>query len=107
MARVTIEDCIKTIPNQFTLVEAAAKRARQIAAGQTPLVEENNDKPTVIALREIASGLIDDSILVETPETDNSADELFASTEQEELETESPESETVASAPSTPPSEES
>ncbi|RMH22375.1 MAG: DNA-directed RNA polymerase subunit omega [Gammaproteobacteria bacterium] len=107
MARVTIEDCIKTIPNQFTLVEAAAKRARQIAAGQAPLVEENNDKPTVIALREIAAGLIDESILDETPETDNAAEELFATTtEQEKAETDAIDTEPDSSETTAPPSSE-
>lgn len=58
MARVTIEDCLEFIDNRFELVQLAAKRARLIANGQAPLVEEENDKPTVLALREIAAGLM-------------------------------------------------
>ncbi len=66
MARITIEDCIERVNNRFDLVLLATKRARQIARGATPLVEEERDKPTVIALREIAEGHIDaDSILEE------------------------------------------
>jgi DNA-directed RNA polymerase subunit omega len=59
MARITVEDCLDNIDNRFELVLTATKRARQIAHGAEPLVEEENDKPTVIALREIAEGLID------------------------------------------------
>ena len=56
MARVTIDDCLKRIPNRFQMTLAATYRARQIANGATPLVEPNRDKPTVIALREMALG---------------------------------------------------
>jgi DNA-directed RNA polymerase subunit omega len=63
MARITIEDCLKKIPNTFQLITIAAKRARQIANGSPTLVDHENDKPTVIALREIAEGLVDASIL--------------------------------------------
>ena len=59
MARITVEDCLDNIDNRFELVLTATKRARQIGHGAEPLVEENNDKPTVLALREIAEGLID------------------------------------------------
>jgi DNA-directed RNA polymerase subunit omega len=59
MARITVEDCLKKIDNRFEMVLTATKRARQIANGADPLVEEQNDKPTVIALREIAAGLVD------------------------------------------------
>ena len=59
MARITVEDCLENIDNRFELVLTATKRARQIAHGAEPLVEEENDKPTVLALREIADGLID------------------------------------------------
>ena len=54
MARVTIDDCLKKIPNRFQMTLAATYRARQITAGATPMVEANRDKPTVIALRELA-----------------------------------------------------
>ena len=56
MARITVDDCIKFLPNRFELTLAATNRARQIALGATPQVEPNKDKPTVIALREIATG---------------------------------------------------
>lgn len=58
MARITIEDCLKKIPNRFQLTLVATYRARQLAQGGTPMVEENRDKPTVIALRELAQGKI-------------------------------------------------
>jgi DNA-directed RNA polymerase subunit omega len=59
MARVTVEDAVKQVGNRFDLVLIAARRARQIAVqGRDPLVDEENDKPTVIALREIEEGLI-------------------------------------------------
>lgn len=65
MARVTVEDCLENVDNRFELVRLAARRARQIAMGKEPLVAAENDKPTVIALREIAAGLIDEQILDE------------------------------------------
>jgi len=58
MARLTVEDCLEKIDNRYDLVLLASKGARQITMGADPLVEENNDKATVIALREIAEGLI-------------------------------------------------
>jgi DNA-directed RNA polymerase subunit omega len=68
MARITVEDCIDRITNRFELVLLATKRARQITRGSTPLLEVENDKPTVIALREIAAGKIDPTILSEMVE---------------------------------------
>lgn len=58
MARLTIEDCLTKVNNRYDLVPLAAKRARQLTLGKDALVDEDNDKPTVIALREIAEGLI-------------------------------------------------
>jgi DNA-directed RNA polymerase subunit omega len=58
MARITIEDCLDKIPNRFELTLAATNRARQITAGAAPLLEADRDKPTVIALRELAAGKI-------------------------------------------------
>lgn len=58
MARVTVEDSLKSIPNRFELVLIAAKRARQLEMGGEATVAWNNDKPTVVALREIAHGTI-------------------------------------------------
>jgi DNA-directed RNA polymerase subunit omega len=65
MARITVEDCVANIDNIFEMVLVAAKRARRIAHGADPMVELENDKPTVIALREIADGLVTSSILEE------------------------------------------
>ncbi len=59
MARITVEDCLDSVPNRFELVLTATKRARQIGHGAEPMIPEENDKPTVIALREIAEGLVD------------------------------------------------
>lgn len=59
MARVTVEDCLENVENRFELVMVATKRARQLAnQGKEPLVDWENDKPTVVALREIAAGLV-------------------------------------------------
>lgn len=77
MARVTVEDCLENVENRFQLVLVATKRARQIALGSEPLVPLENDKPTVLALREIAAGLIGPSILDEE-------DIVFAQPESEE-----------------------
>jgi DNA-directed RNA polymerase subunit omega len=63
MARVTVDDCLKRIPNRFQLTLAATYRARQITMGSTPLVEAGRDKPTVLALREIERGLVGLEIL--------------------------------------------
>ena len=59
MARITVEDCLEKISNRFELVMVASKRARQLTLGAPSQVEEEKDKPTVIALREIASGKVD------------------------------------------------
>lgn len=58
MARITIDDCLDKIPNRFELTLAATNRARQISAGSAPLVDIDRDKPTVVALREIAAGKV-------------------------------------------------
>ena len=64
MARVTVEDCLENVANRFELVMVASKRARQLATGgKDPMVQEESDKPTVIALREIAEGLVTNEIL--------------------------------------------
>ena len=66
MARITVEDCLDHVDNRFELVMVGSKRARQIATGGRPaLVPEENDKPTVIALREIEAGLVTAAILTE------------------------------------------
>ena len=63
MARLTVEDCLDHVDNRFELVLIAAKRARQLAMGADPLVPLDNDKPTVLALREIADNLVTDEVL--------------------------------------------
>jgi len=64
MARVTVEDCLENVENRFELIMVSTKRARELATGgKDPHVEWENDKPTVVALREIAGGFIDRSIL--------------------------------------------
>ncbi len=80
MARITVEDCLQHVDNRFQLVLVATKRARQLALGSLPLVEVENDKPTVIALREIAEGLVTKAILEDEPPT------LDLSEEQEDVE---------------------
>ena len=63
MARITVDDCMKLIPNRFELTLAATYRARQLTNGATPLVDANRDKVTVIALREIAAGKVGKEML--------------------------------------------
>lgn len=71
MARVTVEDCLEAVDNRFELVMLASKRARQIATGgKEPLVQEESDKPTVIALREIADGHVTADMLRREDELD-------------------------------------
>jgi DNA-directed RNA polymerase subunit omega len=65
VARITVEDCLQKVPNLFQLVLVAAKRARQLANGAHPMVDWENDKPTVVALREIADGYITEEILTQ------------------------------------------
>jgi DNA-directed RNA polymerase subunit omega len=66
MARVTVDDCLKRIPNRFQMTLAATYRARQLANGATPLVDAEKDKPTVVALREVALGQIGVEVLKRT-----------------------------------------
>lgn len=61
MARVTVEDCLKKVKNHFELVIIASERAKQIAKGGMAMVDPENDKPTVIALREIADGRLNEA----------------------------------------------
>jgi DNA-directed RNA polymerase subunit omega len=64
MARITVEDCLDKVDNRFNLVLAASRRARQLAMGAQPLVAWENDKPTVVALREIAENKLDLAVLM-------------------------------------------
>ena len=75
MARVTVEDCLPSVDNRFDLVLVASRRARQIAQGAHPLVDVDNDKPTVVALREIAAGLMNQEILDEIEAKERAAEE--------------------------------
>ena len=66
MARVTVEDCLENVDNRFELVMLATKRSRQLATGgKEPKVAWENDKPTVVALREIASGLVNYDVIAQ------------------------------------------
>jgi DNA-directed RNA polymerase subunit omega len=69
MARITVEDCLEKVDNLFDLVLVAAKRARRVANGAEPFVPWENDKPTVIALREVAEGHVGREILKESDQT--------------------------------------
>ena len=84
MARITVEDCLKVVPNRFDLVLTATKRARQIAHGAEPMVEESNDKPTVVALREVATGKINPES-VELIQAEIEAAEVFEAPEEEDF----------------------
>jgi len=70
MARVTVEDCLDHVDNRFDLVLLASKRARQLVNGVDPLLPWENDKPTVMALREIAEGLVDEQVVAPKKEVD-------------------------------------
>ena len=71
MARITVEDCLQIIPSRFDLIIMASKRARQLTTtSRDPLVEWDNDKPTLVALREIEAGLLDKETLDRTLEED-------------------------------------
>tara|TARA_B100000676_G_scaffold276883_1_gene298125 strand:+ start:2760 stop:3035 length:276 start_codon:yes stop_codon:yes gene_type:complete len=77
MARITVEDCLDNVDNRFELVLLATKRARQIARGGEPLVEESNDKSTVIALREIAEGKVTPAFMAEREAAERAHAELL------------------------------
>ncbi len=78
MARITVEDCLDNVDNRFDLVLLASRRARQLVNGVDPLVPWENDKPTVVALREIADGLITEETVAEPEESTESIDEELA-----------------------------
>jgi DNA-directed RNA polymerase subunit omega len=88
MARITVEDCLENVDNRFDLVMIASKRARQLqTGGKDALIDEQNDKPTVVALREIAEGHINSTILTNTPEeeAEESLDEVEAATKTNDI----------------------
>ena len=77
MARITVEDCLEKIPSRFDLILMASKRARQLSTtSREPLVEWDNDKPSLAALREIEEGLLDSETLEKTLEEDLLLDEF-------------------------------
>lgn len=69
MARVTVEDCLQHVENRFELVLVSAKRARQLANGADPMLAWENDKPTVVALRELAAQLVDPQVILADQDT--------------------------------------
>ena len=82
MARITVEDCLDKVDNRFQLVMISSKRARQIqTGGKDPLVPADNDKPTVIALREIAAGLMSYDVIAQDEIVEE--EPLFAAFEDE------------------------
>ena len=84
MARITVEDCLVKIPSRFDLILMASKRARQLSTtSRDPLVEWDNDKPTLVALREIEEGLLDIETLEQTLEEDLLLDEFSVPTNPE------------------------
>ena len=84
MARITVEDCLVKIPSRFDLILMASKRARQLSTtSRDLLVEWDNDKPTLVALREIEEGLIDQETLEKTLEEDLLLDEFSVPNNQE------------------------
>lgn len=87
MARVTVEDCLEHVDNRFNLVLVASKRARQLVSGKESALPWENDKATVLALREIAEGLVDNSILDEVTAKEHAEESLV---EEEELLQEQP-----------------
>ena len=84
MARLTVEDCLPLIGNRFDIVLVASRRARQLELGAEPLVDAEKDKPTVIALREIAAGLMNQEILDEIEAKQRAAEEYEAAVEYAE-----------------------
>jgi DNA-directed RNA polymerase subunit omega len=78
MARITVEDCLDNVANRFELVLVAAKRSRQLANGSATTLAWENDKPTVLALREIADGLVGPSILDVVDEPVDEAPDMVA-----------------------------
>ncbi len=92
MARITVEDCLEKIDNRFDMTLIAAERARQIAMGADPLVDLDNDKPTVIALREISDGLMSREVLDQIEAATAAADAAAMAEENSEASDEEGES---------------
>ena len=81
MARITVEDCLDHVNNRFELVLLSSKRARQLANGKEPTVPWENDKPTVVALREIAAGNISEAVLSDVTAQEHAEESLVNETE--------------------------
>lgn len=81
MARITVQDCLENVDNRFELVLAASRRARHISLGADPRVPRENDKPTVLALREIAEGTVGRDVLDEPDVETESKSEVAAGAE--------------------------
>jgi len=84
MARVTANDCLDNVENRFELILVASKRARKLAMGSEPMVPEENDKPTVIASREIAEGMVDRTILDDVSAAEHAMDSMVGEEELKE-----------------------
>ena len=85
MARVTVEDCLDNVDNRFQLVLVATKRARQLANGVEPLLPWENDKPTVMALREIAEGVLTKETVAQVEREQSDAERTLEQALAEEL----------------------
>ncbi|MGD2021123.1 MAG: DNA-directed RNA polymerase subunit omega [Thiohalocapsa sp.] len=85
MARITVEDCLEHVDNRFDLVLLASKRARQLANGVEPMLPWENDKPTVMALREVAEGVVKPETLAEADRAAADAAEALEKALAEEL----------------------
>ena len=90
MARLTVEDCLPLIGNRFDIVLVASRRARHLELGAEPLVKPEKDKPTVIALREIAAGLMNQEILDEIDAKQKAEEEYEAAVESAERQANQP-----------------
>jgi len=86
MARITVEDCLENVDNRFELVLLATKRARQLANGKDPMLEWENDKPTVLALREIAKGLVNQASVEKADIVEEEEEEIFEEQPSESIE---------------------
>lgn len=84
MARVTVEDCLDNVENRFELVLLASRRARQLAAGKEALVRWENDKPTVVALREISEGKITPAIMEQVAAEEHARQSMVSEEEVQE-----------------------
>jgi DNA-directed RNA polymerase subunit omega len=85
MARITVEDCLGRVDNRFDLVLFATKRARQLASGVEPLLPWENDKPTVVALREIADGVLTKETVAQVEREQSDAEKTLEQALAEEL----------------------